>query len=209
MGYLQTSPSRPSTTDLDSHGMADKVLIATWSSSGRRRRRTRAGGTDHGAARRRVLLMGKPPSRGGVLRARRPASATWTARANLRYNVDSWAVYQGDPEHAPWAPDAKEILGPERSTASRFLKAGGRWFVGASRDPGREGRPRPGCSRGGAGLPVPSWAGPPGRPGYVGASHVRNQAAPAAAVTPAGRGRPGPGGPCPAGGVACHLPPSP
>src|SRR5215813_13692372 len=58
MGYLDQSVAA-FYHDLDIHGFADKVLIATWSEFSRRPQENASGGTDHGAASA-VLLMGNP-----------------------------------------------------------------------------------------------------------------------------------------------------
>jgi len=47
-----TRPSAPSIKTSPAHGMADKVLIATWSEFGRRPKEKRQRGTDHGRPRR-------------------------------------------------------------------------------------------------------------------------------------------------------------
>src|SRR5439155_6121702 len=63
MGYLDSAVSA-FYQDLAAHGVADKVLIATWSEFGRRLRENASGGTDHGSAAP-VILIGDPV-RGGV-----------------------------------------------------------------------------------------------------------------------------------------------
>src|SRR3979411_1235888 len=68
--------------DLSAHGMAERVLIATWSEFGRRPRENASGGTDHGAAAP-LLLMGDPV-KGGMYG--QPASLTdLDASGNLKY----------------------------------------------------------------------------------------------------------------------------
>src|SRR5207237_9591635 len=63
MGYLDSAVSA-FYRDLTAHGVADKVLIATWSEFGRRPKENASGGTDHGAAAP-VLLLGDPV-KGGI-----------------------------------------------------------------------------------------------------------------------------------------------
>src|SRR5437660_3202785 len=63
MGYLDTAVSA-FYQDLSAHGMADRVLIATWSEFGRRPRENASAGTDHGAAA--PLILIGDPVKGGM-----------------------------------------------------------------------------------------------------------------------------------------------
>jgi uncharacterized protein (DUF1501 family) len=76
--------------DLAAHGMADRVLVATWSEFGRRPQETANGGTDHGTASS-MFLIGDPV-KGGVY-GEMPSLAALD-RGNLRYTVDFRSVYQ-------------------------------------------------------------------------------------------------------------------
>src|SRR5205085_389199 len=93
--------------DLDGHGMADKVLIATWSEFGRRPRENASGGTDHGAAAP-LLLIGNPVK--GGLYGQAPALTNLDATGNLSYTVDFRSIYQ-EILSGHLGADAKEILG--------------------------------------------------------------------------------------------------
>src|SRR5262249_24621198 len=63
MGYLDTAVSA-FYQDLNAHGMADRVLIATWSEFGRRPKENASAGTDHGAAA--PLILIGDPVKGGM-----------------------------------------------------------------------------------------------------------------------------------------------
>jgi uncharacterized protein (DUF1501 family) len=106
MGYLDSALSA-FYQDLSAHGMAERVLIATWSEFGRRPRENASGGTDHGAAAP-LLLMGDPV-KGGMYG--QPASLTdLDASGNLKYNVDFRSVYQ-EILGGHLGADPKEVLG--------------------------------------------------------------------------------------------------
>ena len=113
MGYLDSALSA-FYQDLSAHGMAERVLIATWSEFGRRPQENASGGTDHGAAAP-LLLMGDPV-KGGMYG--QPASLTdLDASGNLKYNVDFRSVYQ-EILGGHLGADPKEVLG------ARFEKLG-------------------------------------------------------------------------------------
>jgi uncharacterized protein (DUF1501 family) len=106
MGYLDSALGA-FYQDLSAHGMAERVLIATWSEFGRRPRENASGGTDHGAAAP-LLLMGDPV-KGGMYG--QPASLTdLDASGNLKYNVDFRSVYQ-EILGGHLGADPKEVLG--------------------------------------------------------------------------------------------------
>src|SRR2546429_2579583 len=90
MGYLDTAVSA-FYQDLAAHGVADKVLIATWSEFGRRPRENASGGTDHGSAAP-VILIGDPV-RGGLY-GQTPSLTELDATGNLKYTVDFRSIYQ-------------------------------------------------------------------------------------------------------------------
>jgi uncharacterized protein (DUF1501 family) len=117
MGYLDQSVAA-FYHDLDLHGMADKVLIATWSEFSRRPQENASGGTDHGAASA-VLLMGNPVHGGFYGQA--PSLANLDNTGNLRYSVDFRSIYQ-EILNTHLGADAKEILGQAFDRVP-FLKA--------------------------------------------------------------------------------------
>lgn len=106
MGYLDQSVSA-FYHDLDQHGMADKVLIATWSEFGRRPQENASAGTDHGAASA-VLLMGNPVQGGFYGQA--PSLGSLDGTGNLKYTVDFRSIYQ-EILNSHLGADAREILG--------------------------------------------------------------------------------------------------
>ena len=118
MGYLDQSVAA-FYHDLDLHGMADKVLIATWSEFSRRPQENASGGTDHGAASA-MLLLGNPVQ--GGFYGQTPSLSDLDNTGNLRYTIDFRSVYQ-EILNTHLGADAKEILG---ATFDRvpFLKAG-------------------------------------------------------------------------------------
>jgi uncharacterized protein (DUF1501 family) len=117
MGYLDQSVSA-FYQDLNMHGMADKVLVATWSEFSRRPQENASGGTDHGAASA-MLLMGNPVQGGFYGQA--PSLSSLDGTGNLRYSLDFRSVYQ-EILNAHLGADAKEILGQTFDRVP-FLKA--------------------------------------------------------------------------------------
>jgi len=77
--------------DLTAHGMADRVLIATWSEFGRRPRENASAGTDHGTAST-MFLVGDPVK--GGLYGETPSLTKLDGGGNLAYAVDFRSVYQ-------------------------------------------------------------------------------------------------------------------
>jgi uncharacterized protein (DUF1501 family) len=106
MGYLDQSVSA-FYQDLSTHGVADKVLVATWSEFSRRPQENASGGTDHGAAQA-MLLMGNPVKGGFYGSA--PSLGNLDGTGNLRFSVDFRSVYQ-EVLNTHLGADAKEILG--------------------------------------------------------------------------------------------------
>src|SRR5256885_12823253 len=90
MGYLDSAVGA-FYQGLATHGMADKVLIATWSEFGRRPKENASGGTDHGAAA--PLLLIGDPAKGGLYGGE-PSLTYLDATGNLKYAVDFRSVYQ-------------------------------------------------------------------------------------------------------------------
>jgi uncharacterized protein (DUF1501 family) len=77
--------------DIAAYGMADRVLIATWSEFGRRPKENANGGTDHGTAAP-VLFIGDTVK--GGLYGQQPRLADLDASGNLKYAVDFRSIYQ-------------------------------------------------------------------------------------------------------------------
>ena len=94
-------------TDLDAHGMADRVMVATWSEFGRRPKENASGGTDHGAAAP-MLLIGNPVK--GGMYGEAPSLTDLDSTGNLKYSVDFRSVYQ-EILGSHLGADPKEILG--------------------------------------------------------------------------------------------------
>src|SRR2546427_3634971 len=117
MGYLDSAVSA-FYQDLAAHGVADKVLIATWSEFGRRPRENASGGTDHGSAAP-VILIGDPV-RGGLY-GQTPNLTDLDATGNLKYTVDFRSVYQ-EILGGHLGADPKEILGASYDSLG-FIKA--------------------------------------------------------------------------------------
>jgi uncharacterized protein (DUF1501 family) len=106
MGYLDSAIGA-FYQDLSAHGMADKVLIATWSEFGRRPMENASGGTDHGAAAP-LILIGDPVKGGTYGQA--PSLTDLDQTSNLKYKVDFRSVYQ-EILGGHLGADPKEILG--------------------------------------------------------------------------------------------------
>jgi uncharacterized protein (DUF1501 family) len=77
--------------DIANHGMADRVVLMTWSEFGRRVVENGGKGTDHGAAAP-VFVVGNPV-KGGVF-GEQPSLTKTIDSGNLLYNVDFRSVYQ-------------------------------------------------------------------------------------------------------------------
>jgi uncharacterized protein (DUF1501 family) len=88
MGYLDSAVGA-FYQDLSAHGVADKVLIATWSEFGRRPMENASGGTDHGAAAP-LILIGDPVKGGTYGQA--PSLTDLDQTSNLKYKVDFRSV---------------------------------------------------------------------------------------------------------------------
>jgi len=92
--------------DITANGMADRVLLATWSEFGRRPRENASAGTDHGTAAP-VILVGDTVQ--GGLYGNPPDLGDLDAQGNLRHSVDFRAVYQEILE-SHLGVDAREVL---------------------------------------------------------------------------------------------------
>ena len=106
MGYLDSAITAFH-DDLTAYGMADRVLIATWSEFGRRPKENASGGTDHGTASP-VFIIGDPVK--GGLYGETPNLAKLDQLGNLAYAVDFRAVYQ-EILAGHLGVDARPILG--------------------------------------------------------------------------------------------------
>jgi uncharacterized protein (DUF1501 family) len=104
MGYVDSAVSAFH-ADLTAYGMADRVLIATWSEFGRRAQETGNAGTDHGTAAP-MFLIGDTVK--GGLYGEAPSLAVGRD-GNLRYGVDFRAVYQEILE-SHMKVDAREVI---------------------------------------------------------------------------------------------------
>src|SRR5256886_1422600 len=106
MSYLDSAVSAFH-DDLTAYGMADRVLVATWSEFGRRPKENASGGTDHGTASP-VIVIGDPVN--GGLYGETPALAKLDQLGDLSFGVDFRAVYQ-EILSSHLGVDGKEILG--------------------------------------------------------------------------------------------------
>jgi uncharacterized protein (DUF1501 family) len=118
MAYLDSAVSA-FYQDLSAHGVADRVLMATWSEFGRRPRENASGGTDHGAAAP-LLLLGDPV-KGGIY-GQPPSLTELDATGNLKYTVDFRSVYQ-------------EILGGHLGADPHEILGGGFEKLGLIKEP--------------------------------------------------------------------------
>jgi uncharacterized protein (DUF1501 family) len=108
MGYVDSAISAFH-ADLTAYGMADRVLIATWSEFGRRAAETANGGTDHGAAAP-MFLIGDTVKGGFYGQA--PSLSALDRGGSLKYTVDFRQVYQEILE-SHLKVDAQEVLGKQ------------------------------------------------------------------------------------------------
>src|SRR5438309_5801011 len=105
MGYVDGAVSAFH-NDLAAYGMADRVLVATWSEFGRRAQETGNAGTDHGTAAP-MFLIGDTVK--GGMYGQAPSLAVGRD-GNLKFGVDFRSVYQEILE-SHMKVDAKEVLG--------------------------------------------------------------------------------------------------
>jgi len=106
--------------DLTAYGMADRVLIATWSEFGRRPVENASGGTDHGTAAP-VFLIGDPVK--GGLYGQGPNLAKLDPSQNVGFNVDFRSVYQ-EILSGHLGLDGQDVLGASFD-AIPFMRAAG------------------------------------------------------------------------------------
>ena len=93
--------------DIAAHGIADRVVVMTWSEFGRRISENGSRGTDHGAAA--PLFFVGAPVRGGLY-GEQPSLTNTIGDGNLRFTVDFRSAYQ--TVIRDWLQgDAKSVLG--------------------------------------------------------------------------------------------------
>ncbi|HEV8536207.1 MAG TPA: DUF1501 domain-containing protein [Candidatus Limnocylindria bacterium] len=92
--------------DLTAYGMADRVLVATWSEFGRRAQETASAGTDHGTASSMFIVGDRV--KGGVY-GEMPNLTGLDRDGNLRFTVDFRSVYQ-EILASHLKVDAREVL---------------------------------------------------------------------------------------------------
>ncbi|HUQ41202.1 MAG TPA: DUF1501 domain-containing protein [Candidatus Limnocylindrales bacterium] len=105
MGYVDSAIAAFH-ADLTAYGMADRVLVATWSEFGRRAQETGNAGTDHGTAAP-MFLIGDTVK--GGLYGETP-NLNVGRDGNLKYSVDFRQVYQEILE-SHMKVDAAEVMG--------------------------------------------------------------------------------------------------
>ena len=96
--------------DMAAHGLADNVMIMTWTEFGRRPNENASHGTDHGTAN--VMFVVGNPVRGGKIYGEQPSLevAALDSAGNLKFTVDFRAVYATILDK--WlGADSKSILG--------------------------------------------------------------------------------------------------
>lgn len=92
--------------DIAAYGMADRVIVATWSEFGRRPQESASAGTDHGTASS-MFIVGDGV-RGGVY-GEMPSTSGLDRDGNLKYTVDFRSVYQ-EILDSHLKVDAREVL---------------------------------------------------------------------------------------------------
>jgi uncharacterized protein (DUF1501 family) len=106
MGYLDAAVSAFH-ADLTANGMADRVVIATWSEFGRRPQENASGGTDHGTAAP-IILIGDPVK--GGLYGQGPSLTKLDSSQNVAFTVDFRSVYQ-EILSSHLGVDGQDVLG--------------------------------------------------------------------------------------------------
>lgn len=103
--------------DVATYGMADRVLLATWSEFGRRARENASAGTDHGTAA--PLLLIGDPAKGGFY-GEAPRLDALDRGGNQKYTVDFRSVYQ-EILASHLGVDPREVL-PETFERLAFVR---------------------------------------------------------------------------------------
>ncbi|WP_281889705.1 DUF1501 domain-containing protein [Paenibacillus sp. YYML68] len=102
--------------DLQSHGLADDVVVMTYSEFGRRVKENGSGGTDHGAAAPVFVLGGRVK---GGLYGEYPSLTRLDSNGDLTYNVDFRSIYASMLDD--WlGADSKDVLGARYETIKLF-----------------------------------------------------------------------------------------
>ena len=117
MAYLDAAVSAFH-QDIAAYGMADRVLVATWSEFGRRPQENASGGTDYGTAAP-VMLIGDPVK--GGLYGEAPNLGRLDVQNNPSFSVDFRSVYQ-EILQSHLAVDPREVLS-ETFPRVPFVKA--------------------------------------------------------------------------------------
>jgi uncharacterized protein (DUF1501 family) len=93
--------------DMGAHGLADKVVLMTWSEFGRRPVENASFGTDHGTAS--VQMVVGNPVHGGIY-GEQPSLSDLDSAGNMKFKVDFRSVYATILDK--WlGADSKAILG--------------------------------------------------------------------------------------------------
>lgn len=77
--------------DMEAHGLADNVVMMTWTEFGRRPNENASHGTDHGTVTP-MFIVGNPVQ-GGKLYGHQPSLSDLDSAGNLKFNVDFRSVY--------------------------------------------------------------------------------------------------------------------
>jgi len=117
MAYLDSAVSAFH-QDIAAYGMADRVLVATWSEFGRRPQENASGGTDHGTAAP-IMLVGDVVK--GGLYGEAPNLGKLDVQNNPSFSVDFRAVYQ-EILQSHLAVDPRDVLS-ESFPRVPFVKA--------------------------------------------------------------------------------------
>jgi len=117
MAYLDSAVSAFH-QDIAAYGMADRVLVATWSEFGRRPQENASGGTDHGTAAP-IMLIGDVVK--GGLYGEAPNLGKLDVQNNPSFSVDFRAVYQ-EILQSHLAVDPRDVLS-ESFPRVPFVKA--------------------------------------------------------------------------------------
>src|ERR1051325_1144645 len=92
------------------HGLADNVVVMTWTEVGRRPNENASHGTDHGTSN--VMFIVGNPVRGGKLYGQQPSleATALDSGGNMRFTLDFRAVYATILDR--WlGADSRSILG--------------------------------------------------------------------------------------------------
>jgi uncharacterized protein (DUF1501 family) len=108
LGYVSKS-IKAFYDDMAAHGLADNVVLMTWSEFGRRPNENASHGTDHGTAS--VQMVVGNPIQGGIY-GQQPLLTDLDSAGNMKFKVDFRAVYATILDK--WlGADSKAILGSQ------------------------------------------------------------------------------------------------